>query len=66
MKYELHERICPKCGQAYTDRPALSREDSSTMICPDCGTRESLASLGISREEQDKILSIIHSRYVSE
>ena len=31
--------ICPKCGQAYTARPALSRADNSP-ICPDCGTKD--------------------------
>ena len=57
------ERICPKCGQAYTTHPALSRIDNETLICPDCGTREALESIGISHEEQDKILGIIHTKY---
>lgn len=54
------KRICPKCGCSYRERPALSRTDNETMICPDCGTREALESIGISKEEQDKIVSIIH------
>ena len=66
MKYEIPERTCPKCGQIYTGVPALSREDSRTHICPDCGTRQALESLGVSHEEQDKILGIIHSRYIPE
>ena len=61
MKTEnITERICPKCGCTYTERPAMSRYDSEIMICPDCGTREALESIGISKEEQDKIVSIIH------
>ena len=61
MKAEtITERICPKCGCTYTERPAISRYDSEIMICPDCGTREALESIGISKEEQDKIVSIIH------
>lgn len=56
-------RTCPKCGQTYTRVPALSREDDRTLICPDCGCREALASLGINREEQDRILGIIHEQY---
>ena len=60
---KMQPRTCPKCGQTYTRVPALSREDSSTLICPDCGTREALASLGLPREEQDKILGIIHDQY---
>ena len=60
-KYEdIKTAICPKCGQEYTGRPALSRADNKTMICPDCGTHEALKALGISPEEQEKIISIIH------
>ena len=55
-------RICPLCGQTYTDPPALSRTDNETLICPDCGTRQALESIGVSAEEQEKILSIIHQR----
>lgn len=57
---EKETRICPLCGIEYHGVPALSRIDNQTLICPDCGTREALASIGISKEEQDKIVSIIH------
>ena len=30
-------------------------------ICPDCGTREALQSIGVCNEEQEKIITIIHS-----
>lgn len=53
------EKICPKCGQAYTVHSAISRIDNSE-ICPDCGTREALDSIGVSPEEQNEILNIIH------
>lgn len=52
--------VCPKCGKLYNELPALSREDNQTLICPDCGTREALESLGVEKEEQDKILAAIH------
>ena len=52
--------VCPRCGKVYTDRPAISRADDKTPICPDCGTRESLESIGIDTAEQDKILMAIH------
>ncbi len=52
--------ICPKCGIPYREPPALSRTDNRTLICPDCGTREALESIGIGIEEQSKILEIIH------
>ena len=61
MKNEIHEpRICPKCGQSYTERSAISRADNETLICPDCGTREALTSLGVGADEQEKILGILH------
>ena len=50
------ERTCPKCGCVYTEVPALSRVDNETLI----GIREALESIGISKEEQEKIISIIH------
>ena len=52
--------ICPRCGKEYTGRPALSRADNQTPLCPDCGTREALESIGIDTAEQDKILRAIH------
>lgn len=38
-------RMCPICGRAYTDSPALSRRDNESAICPDCGTREALEDM---------------------
>ena len=63
---EVVTAVCPKCGQEYKGVPALSREDNSMMICPDCGTREALDSIGVSIEEQEKIISIIHNHYPQE
>ena len=61
MKAEnITERTCPKCGCIYTERPAISRTDNEMLICPDCGTREALESIGIDTAEQDKILRAIH------
>lgn len=37
-------RHCQRCGNAYTEEPALSREDGKTAICPDCGTKEAIAA----------------------
>lgn len=56
----LRLAVCPRCGQTYGDRPALSRTDGRTLICPDCGTREALESIGVKRSEQDAILETIH------
>ena len=56
-------RVCPLCGRSYGEAPALSRTDNETLICPDCGTRQALESIGIDAEEREKILSIIHQSY---
>ena len=53
-------KICPRCGKAYYEPPAISRMDSQTLICPDCGTREAMESIDIGHEEQEEILAIIH------
>ena len=61
MKEEMQKiRISPLCGCSYTGHPALSRTDGETLICPDCGTRQARDSIGVSQEEQEKILEIIH------
>ena len=64
MKDNVREiRVCPLCGQTYGEAPALSRTDNETLICPDCGTRQALESIGVTAEEQEKILAIIHRAY---
>ena len=57
---EMRIAICPKCGKEYQGSPALSRVDNKTYICPDCGTREALESIGVGQAEQEEILGIIH------
>ena len=64
MKDNLRQiRACPLCGKTYGEAPALSRTDNETLICPDCGTRQALESIGIDAEEREKIISIIHQSY---
>ena len=61
MKSEtLHIRICPRCGARYAKdtRPFKGRRQNAYL--PDCGTREALASMGVSREEQEEIIETIH------
>lgn len=57
---ETKAKICPLCGKRYDGVPALSRADNETLICPDCGTRQALSSMGVNEEEQEEILSTIH------
>lgn len=54
-------RTCPKCGKPYTARPAISRVDGQTPICPLCGTREALESMNVPSEEIEKIVATIVS-----
>jgi DNA-directed RNA polymerase subunit RPC12/RpoP len=56
----LRISVCPRCGQTFTEPPALSRLDNTTRICPDCGTREALESIGVDTAEQEKIIETIH------
>ncbi len=58
---EKRTAICPRCGKVYRGIPALSRADNKTYICPDCGTREALESIGVDEKEQEEILATIHS-----
>lgn len=55
--------VCPRCGQTYHGRPAVSRVDNKTQLCPDCGTREALESIGVDVKEQEQILEAIHRCY---
>lgn len=52
--------VCPLCGKTYGGVPSLSREDNETLICPDCGTRQALESIGVKPDEQEQILETIH------
>lgn len=52
-------RTCPTCGNSFRGIPAMSRKDGK-RICPDCGTREALESIGVSKDEQDSIIQTIH------
>jgi len=61
---DFKERVCPRCGKTYCSAPALSRDDNETLICPDCGTKEALASIGVGEDEQKQILNTIH-RYAN-
>ena len=54
-------RTCPRCGGVYSGHGAVSRADNLTVICPDCGTREALESIGVDEKEQEKILDTIHN-----
>ena len=49
---------CPICGKEYTGAPALSREDNKTLICPDCGTRQALAAIGV--QDKEAVIARIH------
>lgn len=56
---EIPVAVCPKCGKPYRAPSAISRADNRTPICPECGIREALESIGCSQEERDHILGLI-------
>lgn len=61
MKHNIaRTAVCPLCGRLYHEHPALSRTDNETLICPDCGTRQALQSIGVEPEEQERIIETIH------
>ena len=61
MKEVIREiRVCPLCGKTYAEPPAMSRTDNETLICPDCGIRQALDSIGVGWDEQESILDTIH------
>ena len=54
-----NSRRCPDCGKAYIGYPALSRLDNRTLICPKCGIRQALETVGVhERDEQDHIIKL--------
>lgn len=55
----METRICPICGHKYTDVPALSRLDNTTLICPECGQRQALDTLGVHDvKSQNRIIEL--------
>ena len=61
MKESYHTlRVCPVCGCVYTQKPALSRKDNETLICPDCDVREALSLNDIPKAEIEEIIKVIH------
>lgn len=58
--HQMKSAVCPLCGRAYTGYPAVSRMDSKTEICPDCGIREALDAAGVSDKQKNEILNEIH------
>lgn len=51
---------CPRCGKIYMRYPALAR-DGRTLLCPDCGIREALESIGtLDQGEIEHIVELIN------
>lgn len=59
MQRNSLECICPECGQTYYGYPAISRQDMTTRICPDCGLKEALKDSDLDSSEQQQILKTI-------
>ena len=63
-KERMEIRTCPACGIEYRNVPAISRKDNRTLICPDCGIREALESLGMSPAEREVVIGYIRTQNV--
>ena len=63
MSSEEWNRIktCPRCGQAYTGYPAVSRNGLGD-ICPACGQREALEAMGMKPEKVEEIVEEIQRK----
>lgn len=51
-------RICPRCGKPYTDRPAISKTDSKTEICLVCSILEVLEVAGVEERARRRVEAI--------
>lgn len=54
-------RICPLCGRAYDEPPALSRVDNQTDICPRCGMMEALATIPRRETPQERTRRAVYA-----
>lgn len=59
MKEQPH--ICPLCGRAYDEPPALSRVDNQTDICPRCGMMEALAAMPRRETPQERARRAVYA-----
>ena len=59
MKEQPH--ICPLCGRAYNEPPALSRADNQTDICPRCGMMEALAAMPRRETPQERMRRAVYA-----
>lgn len=57
------ERKCPLCGNTYHAKPALSRTDNKTLICPVCGIRQALEVSNVKKDVRDEIVHLIKQSY---
>lgn len=55
----MNLKYVPNVGNVTRLPSAISRVDNKTQICPTCGTREALESLGIKDDEINKIIETI-------
>ncbi len=57
------KQICPKCNKEYNNRPAISRIDNKTRICPACGVIEAIENIIESNKRskrKKKLVRLVH------
>lgn len=50
---------CPRCGDTFTQKPAISRVDNKSEICPLCGCREALDASNLPDADKEFIMEQI-------
>ena len=52
--------VCPLAAGPTTALLRFPERTTETLICPDCGTRQALQSIGVEPSEQEQIIETIH------
>lgn len=59
MPKSSNKYVCPRCGDTFTQKPAISRLDNKTEICPLCGCREALEASNLPEADKEFIMEQI-------
>ena len=52
--YQYAQKSCPICQTKF-------QEGNDVVVCPECGTREALESIGLPEREIEDIVAVLHT-----
>ena len=55
----VRAHMCGRCGVIFKKPVRVSWKDGRTVLCPDCGVRESLERIGVPGGEKERILRAV-------